>query len=191
MTLNWRVTGGRGIRRAVRRELVTRMVRESAPHRKNLRWHAIFNARVRSVSAFDGSREMVYGKIDKNNSTEHTSQPLPALRDWGRCVMRVVRTALADGDPTGGPKVRLADLGYVRTNASVPQHWHRDVPVKHRGAAYSVFMPVNIICPRTDPGAFQWRHLNDESKLVHGMLIENPGDVFLNRAIQNQKKKKT
>jgi hypothetical protein len=131
-----------------------------------LAYHFLMPIFVRSVHLTDHGKWFTV-KLTPIFLTQHTNQHLSAFRDWGRCVKRIVRTALAEGGPTSGPKVRLSDLGYVRTNALVPQHWHRDVPVNHPYAAYSVFMPVNVICPRSDPSAFKWRHLNDETKLIH------------------------
>ncbi len=186
---SWRAIGGCGFRRAVRQDLVMRMAREIAENRKKrVYWHSIFNdcIHVKGMRTFNGSREMVYGRRDRFNSTEHTPQQLPALREWGRCVLRIVRTALAADDNGNNtqPKVRIADLGYVRTRSSVPQHWHRDVPLDHAFPAFSVFMPVNVVCPQNDPGAFRWKPLlppaNDNNHpALCGMPAEHPGDVFV------------
>ncbi len=173
----WVALGGKGIRRAVKPALVARMVRESAEAR--IRWHAIFNDAldVDPEPSYDGTREMVYGRRDAANSTAHASQSLPALREWGRHALRLVRRAYQGGAGGGTSPLRLADLGYVRTDGHRPQHWHRDVPHDHRGAAFSVFMPVNMACPRNDPGAFRWRPLN--TGRTRAMPIERPGDIWV------------
>lgn len=169
----WRRAGGRAFLRAVPPPTVERMVRECA--RRGLRWRNIFNAEVRAGDdgrGYDGSRGMVYGRTDAANSSGAASDRLPALRAWGRRVLRIVRAVAV------APRLRLADVGYIRTDSRTPQHWHRDVPLWHRGAAYSVFMPVNAVCPRGDPGAFRWRRLDAPGR-ARGMPAERPGDVFV------------
>ena len=71
--------------------------------------------------------------------------------------------------------MRLHALAYIRANTHTPQCYHRDIPLSHRSAALTVFGPVNMVCPDTDPNGSRWRNAAGTTQ----PMASHPGDVFI------------
>ena len=154
------------LRKAIPRSLLRGVQREC--ERKELQWTNIFNVTVRRRQD-PPDRQAAYGLVPVG--TQHyPAQPLPALRKWGDVVLQLMRENMDHLPP-----MHLHTLGYVRATTSTPQLYHRDVPLSHSGAAFSVFTPVNVRCPDHDANGSRWR---DEHGDEHPMG-SHPGDVFI------------
>ena len=154
------------LRREIPRTLLRRMQRES--ERKEVCWINIFNVTTQRRED-PPDRQAAYGLVPLG--TQHyPGQQFPQLTKWGMEVLRLTQEQMEQLPP-----MQLHTLGYIRATTSTPQLYHRDIPLVHQGASFSVFTPVNVRCPDAEANGSRWR---DENGQEHPMG-SHPGDVFI------------